>query len=195
MKKTVIILLSLGVLLITYLVVDVILTSLKQNTLSFNQDSTNVIDISDLAYYEQSDYYQYTKAYSKVFPNVENILLFGYDYKNSTEPVDVLSAYEGKNQVLLTPDEGKTTWEVFIDEAGFYNLKLFYYPYPGKSSAIERALYINGEIPFDGAKTLTFARIWGNKNDIIQDIFDNDIRPSQIEVPSCPTRFYRTMKL
>lgn len=191
MKKTVIILLSIGILLITFLVVDLILTSIKQDTLSFNQNETEVIDISDLAYYEQSDYYQYTQAYDDVFPNVDNISLYGHDYLDATEPVDILSTYEGKNQVLLTSDEGKTTWEVFIDDAGFYNLKLYYYPYPGKSSAIERALYINGEIPFDGAKTLTFARIWGNKNDVIKDIYDNDIRPSQIEQPMWTESYFK----
>jgi ABC-type glycerol-3-phosphate transport system substrate-binding protein len=190
-KKTVIILLSLGILLITYLVVDLILTSIMQDTLSFNQNETEVIDISDLAYYEQSDYYQYTQAYDDVFPNVDNISLYGHDYEDATEPVDILSTYEGKNQVLLTSDEGKTTWEVFIDDAGFYNLKLYYYPYPGKSSAIERALYINGKIPFEGAKTLTFARIWGNKNDVIKDIYDNDIRPSQIEQPMWTESYFK----
>lgn len=191
MKKPVIILLSLGLLLIAYLVVDVILASIRQDTLSFNENGTEEIDISDLAYYEQSDYYQYTQAYDDVFPSIDNILLYGHAYKDATEPVDVLSVYEGKNQVLLTSDEGKTSWDVFIDEAGFYNLKLFYYPYPGKSSAIERALYINDEIPFDGAKTLTFARIWGNKNDVSQDIFDNDIRPSQIEQPIWTESYFK----
>ncbi len=183
MKKLVIILLSIGIFLVTYLVVDVIRSSNNQNTLSFNQSINKEIDISDLAYYEQSDYYQYIDKHDALFPQVENILIPGHAFKDATEPVDILTSYEGKPHVLLTSDEGITTWEVHIDEPGFYNLKLYYYPYPGKSSAIERALYINGEIPFDGAGTLTFARIWGNKNEVIKDIFDNDIRPSQVEKP------------
>ena len=183
MKKLVIILLSLGILLITYLVVDVVISSMNQDTLSFNQSGSEELDFSDLAYYAESDYYQYTSSFDQLYPQVENILIDGHAFSDATEPVDILTSYEGKDHVLLTSDEGKTTWQVQIDEPGFYNIKLSYYPYPGKSSAIERALYINGEIPFDGARTLTFARIWGNKNEVIQDIFDNDIRPSQIEKP------------
>jgi len=182
-KKLVIILLSLGILLITYLVVDVVISSMNQDTLSFNQSGSEELDFSDLAYYAESDYYQYTSSFDQLYPQVENILIDGHAFSDATEPVDILTSYEGKDHVLLTSDEGKTTWQVQIDEPGFYNIKLSYYPYPGKSSAIERALYINGEIPFDGARTLTFARIWGNKNEVIQDIFDNDIRPSQIEKP------------
>jgi len=182
-KKLVIILLSLGILLITYIIVDVIVSSMNQDTLSFNQSLSDELDFSDLAYYAESDYYQYTSSFDELYPQVENILIEGHDFSDATEPVDILTSYEGKDHVLLTSDEGKTTWQVQIDEPGFYNIKLSYYPYPGKSSAIERALYINGEIPFDGARSLIFARIWGNKNEVIKDIFDNDIRPSQVEKP------------
>lgn len=191
MKKPVIILLSLAILLIAYIVIDVILVSINQDRLSFNEQSNGELDFSDLAYYEQSDYYQYTSLHDDVFPQVEPILIPGYSYVDATEPVEVLTTYEGKNQTLLTTEEGMTTWEVFIDNAGFYNLKLYYYPYPGKSSAIERALYINGEIPFESARSMTFSRIWGNKNDVIQDIYNNDIRPSQVERPMWTESFFK----
>ncbi|HOI85034.1 MAG TPA: extracellular solute-binding protein [Acholeplasmataceae bacterium] len=191
MKKLVIILLSLGLLLITYLVVDVIVSSVNQDRLSFNKNNAETIDISDLAYYDQSAYYQYTASHEQLFPEIEHILLMGHAYSDATEPVDVINTYEGKTSVLLTSDEGLTTWNVNIDEAGFYNLKLFYYPYPGKSSAIERALYINGEIPFEDARSLIFPRIWGNKNDVIQDIYQNDIRPSQVEKPMWTESYFK----
>lgn len=191
MKKLVIILLSIAILALTLIVIDVVVTSLNQDMLSYNTKGDEELDFSDLAYYEQSDYYQYTSSYDDVFPQNVQILLPGHSYIEASEPVEVLSSYEGKSNMLLTSEEGLTTWEVFVNDAGFYNLKLHYYPYPGKSSAIERALYINDEIPFESAKTLTFSRIWGNKNDVIQDIYGNDIRPSQIEKPMWTESYFK----
>ncbi|HCZ24970.1 MAG TPA: hypothetical protein DHV05_09075, partial [Acholeplasmataceae bacterium] len=126
MKKLVIILLSLGILLITYIIVDVIVSSMNQDTLSFNQSLSDELDFSDLAYYAESDYYQYTSSFDELYPQVENILIEGHDFSDATEPVDILTSYEGKDHVLLTSDEGKTTWQVQIDEPGFYNIKLSY---------------------------------------------------------------------
>jgi ABC-type glycerol-3-phosphate transport system substrate-binding protein len=190
-KKLVIILLSIAILAITLIVIDVVVTSLNQDMLSYNTKGDEELDFSDLSYFEQSDYYQYTSSYDAVFPQNVQILLPGHSYIEASEPVEVLSSYEGKSNMLLTSEEGLTTWEVFVNDAGFYNLKLHYYPYPGKSSAIERALYINDEIPFESAKILTFSRIWGNKNDVIQDIYGNDIRPSQIEKPMWTESYFK----
>ncbi len=182
MKKFVIILLSLGILLITYIVVDVVVSASRIDGLSFNETEES-IDISDLAYYQNSPYYQYQVSKPQLFPQTPTQTIWAYDYIDATEGVDIIGTYDGKDDVLLTYESGITTWEVDIIQTGFYQIRISYYPYPGKSSSIERALYINDEIPFDGAQNLTFPRIWGNKNDVIQDIYGNDIRPSQIEIP------------
>lgn len=96
-----------------------------------------------------------------------------------------LSDYEGMaGESLLTGESGKAEWTVQVGEAGFYNLSMLYYPVEGKSSAIERALYIDGELPFREAAFLQFDRIWDNQLDqIVQDNQGNDLRPRQIEKP------------
>lgn len=47
---------------------------------------------------------------------------------------------------------------------------------------LERELRINGEVPFDGADTLTFTRLWHDGGEVRQDSQGNDIRPTQVEV-------------
>jgi ABC-type glycerol-3-phosphate transport system substrate-binding protein len=189
-KKFVIVLLSLGILLLIYIVADVVISASKIDTLSFNQREES-LDISDLAYYQNSPYYQYQVSRPQLFPQIPTITILGHNYVDATEGVDILGTYSGKDDVLLTYETGKTTWEVEIPETGFYQIVIHYYPYPGKSSSIERALYINDVIPFDGAQNLTFPRIWGNKNDVIQDIYGNDIRPSQVEQPRWTKSFIK----
>ncbi len=62
-------------------------------------------------------------------------------------------------------------------------MSIRYYTVEGKASSIERMLQIDGELPFAGARSFIFPRIWMNEKDQIeQDNRGNDIRPRQIEV-------------
>ena len=71
-----------------------------------------------------------------------------------------------------------------MKEEGLYNIALKYFPIEGKSSSIERELLINGELPFQGAATLTFPRTWENEfAEIERDNRGNDLRPRQVERP------------
>ncbi|TSB47973.1 extracellular solute-binding protein [Alkalicoccobacillus porphyridii] len=85
---------------------------------------------------------------------------------------------------IITPEEGSISWEVSIENPGLYNMRVHYYPMEGKSSAIERELEINGEVPFDGARFILFDRLWDNEHDDFKrDNRDNDLRPRQVERP------------
>lgn len=87
-------------------------------------------------------------------------------------------------QSVLTPEEGSISWKVDIKEAGLYNMRVHYYPIEGKSSAIQREININGELPFSGADYVIFDRVWADQDDEIRrDENDNDLRPRQTEVP------------
>ena len=46
---------------------------------------------------------------------------------------------------------------------------------------IEREIAINGEVPFSGASTLCFSRLWTDEGAIRKDNQGNDIRPTQVE--------------
>lgn len=142
---------------------------------------------SGTAAFNQDKYIAYLSKHKEASRPDREIIVQGADYSR-IEGVGFkkLSGYEGMTgQALLTGESGKVEWDVHVTEAGFYNISMLYYPAPGKSSAIERALYIDGQLPFREAAFLQFDRIWGNQQDqLVADNQGNDLRPRQIEKPS-----------
>ena len=90
---------------------------------------------------------------------------------------------EGESCVFLI-EKGWLEWRVEFPESGFYNLLIRYYPAEGRGAEIESRLYIDGSLPFKGAGSLVFQRIW---RDIFPDpLFDNRgnaLHPVQEEIP------------
>ncbi len=93
------------------------------------------------------------------------------------------------SKVLIHLSTGEITWTVNVPEAGFYNLYLDYFTVTGYSSSIERTLKINGVVPFDGADSFTFSRIWKDSESSFDedgnlkvDTNGNDLKPQQVEV-------------
>ena len=183
MKKIYIILLSLIVLFVTIFVVDTIWLAKQEDYLELNQEAYDDSTLNELSYFDISDYYEYIDNHDKVYPSGYDIVVNACDFSDSSGDNTVMGTYAGENNVLLTNENSKVTWNVDISEAGFYNLLIDYYPYEGKSTSIQRAVYINGEIPYDGAKNITLYRIWANATPVKTDINGNDIRPSQEERP------------
>lgn len=107
-----------------------------------------------------------------------------YSYIEGME-VEVLKDYkEMKGDSLYTDEEGLIEWEVTVEEDGLYNMAVTYYPIEGKSSDIERGIFIDGQLPFSEANLVKFNRFWINAlEDIQQDNQGNDLRPTQIESP------------
>ncbi len=108
--------------------------------------------------------------------------------------VDVLT-FEGKaapqTEGLLTDDGSEVTWRVEVPQAGLYNIRLDYLTTESRGIDIERELLINGELPFAGAGTLTFSRLWTDAGEVRKDNQGNDIRPSQKEVYDSQSVFLR----
>ncbi len=123
-------------------------------------------------------YDKYLEKYpDAAFPKGEiEVDLLGY---KSGEDVEPYSEVEG---ALYTGSDSEVVWEIDIPESGFYNVEFDYLTVPSKGVAVERELYINGELPFSGAGTLTLSRMWTNNGDVIVDNQGNEIRPTQIEV-------------
>lgn len=93
------------------------------------------------------------------------------------------------DSVMVHKNIGEVTWKVNVEEAGFYNLKLNYFTVTGYSSSIERKLKINGQVPFEGADSFTFSRIWKDADASFDkdgnfkvDTNGNDLKPQQVEV-------------
>ncbi|QGG56305.1 extracellular solute-binding protein [Paenibacillus sp. B01] len=95
----------------------------------------------------------------------------------------VEQGYEGLDgTAVVTPETGSISWNVNVNKAGLYQIRIHYFPVEGKSSAIERQLTLGGELPFRGAEKLSLYRIWGNREEAVRrDDRGNDLRPRQVE--------------
>ena len=104
-----------------------------------------------------------------------------------TEAVEVdLTSFEGEGgevcaDGIMTADESDLTWKVTMPKAGLYNIQLDYLTVESRGIDIEREIAINGEVPFSGASTLSFSRLWTDAGEVRKDNQGNDVRPTQVE--------------
>ena len=126
-------------------------------------------------------YSEYLELYSKKkeAKQTVNVDVFAYD-EDMSYGVRVQDDYYGK-KVVVTEDRSSITWNVDVQEEGFYNISMEYVCIPSRNVEMERILYINGEVPFSGADILSFARLWKDGGEVKFDNQGNSIRPTQIE--------------
>lgn len=135
--------------------------------------------------YEAESYKDYLSRYADADYPSQEIRVDAGTYIEAGEGFSSQAGYEGYNgNAALTLEEGEITWQFDVPKAGLYQIKFEYYPVAGKGNTIERELRINGELPFDGAQSLEFARTWKNQTEIKTDARGNHTRPSQVEEPS-----------
>ena len=113
-----------------------------------------------------------------------------------TETVSIdVSAFEGdaeqRENGVFTSDTSEVTWTAEVPQAGLYNIRLEYLTTESRGVDIERELQINGEMPFTGAGTLCFSRLWTDAGDVKEDNQGNQIRPSQKEIFEKQTAYCR----
>lgn len=114
--------------------------------------------------------------------------LFTY---TSTGDVEVKENYEGVEKALFTGTGSLVTWEVEVPESGYYNLYIEYLLPESRGVAAERVVYINGEIPFEDARNVSFSRIWTDGGEVKVDNQGNEIRPTQAEVFDWQSAYFR----
>ena len=127
------------------------------------------------------NYATYLRAHSdakNVFAEV-SLNITDYDV-DSAIGVHLESNYSGKN-VVITEDRSFVKWNIDVPESGFYNIAVEYIAIPSRNVSMERILYINGEVPFEGSDALTFQRLWKDGSEIKYDNRGNAIRPTQKE--------------
>lgn len=191
MKKFLIITLSIILVITVYAIIDSIVVKAQKNYLDYNREPVSKQEPQEMGDYDASAYFNYVASKPAIFPADETITIRASNYSIIEGDQEVLDMYEGVSNPLLTLESGSATWHVNVKNQGFYNLKVNYFPYEGKSSSVERVLYLNGEVPFDGANNIVFHRLWSSGGDVKVDIHGNDIRPSQVEVPFWTSDFVK----
>ncbi len=95
---------------------------------------------------------------------------------------------------ILTEDGSVVRWEVNVGQAGLYNIQMDYLTTKSRGIDIERKLMLGrpqgvnaaeapqDQVPFSGADTLSFSRLWKDKGEVEEDNQGNQRRPSQAEI-------------
>lgn len=135
-------------------------------------------------------YAEYLNSHSDANDATEGAQVDLFNY-TSTGDVEVLSDYEGVSKALYTGMDSMVTWEVNVPKAGFYNLYMEYLIPESKGVPAERVVYINGEIPFEDARNISFTRLWADNGEPKVDNQGNEIRPTQVEVYDWQHSFFR----
>ena len=174
------------ILIAAIVIVAVVL--LNQGSQDFREKYEGVDLSTDVEGIGRSDTYaNYLKAHEGVGTGTEEI------------PVDV-AAFEGDGTVVpdesgvqqvRTEDGNYTTWKVTVPADGMYTVRMEYLTVESRGVDVERAIYINDELPFAGADTLRFSRLWVDAGPVKKDNQGNDIRPSQKEKYEYQTAYCR----
>ncbi|MCH5338468.1 MAG: extracellular solute-binding protein [Acetatifactor sp.] len=146
---------------------------------------------TDVAGMERTGTYTgYLNDHADAARPAQNIDVDLYNYE-STGSVEVYSNYEGETKALFTDTNSLVTWKVNVPQAGFYNMYMEYLIPESRGVAAERVVYVNGEIPYEGARNITFTRIWTDGGPIKVDNQGNEIRPTQIEVFDWQSSYFK----
>ncbi len=152
------------------------------------------------------EYKEYVESYPQNFPENHPYVVNGENKAipaeyNATLTQDANSGLDTTTGATHTINEvsynysgtlGKLIYDVVIPENGFYNLLLEYMPsteevYPdGEPSGganIERAIEIDGEIPYSDLSNVAFQRIFTDGSSKLVDLAGNEIKPKQVEKP------------
>lgn len=132
------------------------------------------------------NYHSYLSEYGESTHHVPDIMIDAVDYSRTEGmAVSVLSNFEGDEGLsLLTGEIGLVEYQFEVEESGFYEMALRYYPVEGNSAEIQRSFFLNGELPYSELNLIEFPRVWVNSTNTWEtDNQGNELRPSQIENP------------
>lgn len=152
-------------------------------------------------------YEEYLTLHQEVRPDVQ-IEVDAADYVRYEEDdavavPEIYQDYQGmEGASVLTTENSIIEYEFTVEESGYYDLSFLYYPVEGKNSAIQRSIFLDGELPYDELSLVEFQRIWtvdvqqtsldGNGVEIKdweKDNQGNDMKPSSVEAPEWITSY------
>ncbi|MBO7336243.1 MAG: extracellular solute-binding protein [Lachnospiraceae bacterium] len=129
--------------------------------------------------------------------------LVRYEEDNGETAPEYYENFDGRTgRSVLTGEDSLVEFEVEVGQTGMYNMSVIYYPVKGKSSDIQRSIFIDGELPFKEFSIVTFPRIWEsrvddtyvNENGVkvknwTSDNQGNQEKPESVEIPEWQERY------
>lgn len=160
-------------------------------------DQASILENGDISSRLESSYFKYLEDWTK-------------QGKSDVQEVDIRISAEQASSVSQTGTRkadslgGSTTtaivleeenswieFKVAIEQDGFYQMGMTYYPIEGNRSALHRSIQIDGEYPFFQAKRMVFQRMWKESGEVWTDNQGNQYNPRNVEVPGWQYREFR----
>ncbi|NLP35060.1 MAG: extracellular solute-binding protein [Clostridiales bacterium] len=132
------------------------------------------------------DYKEYLAQYDIRKRPDEEYVIDAEDYVRVVDmEIEEYQNFEGmEGTSVYLGEKGLIEYEVTVEEEGFYDISLLYYPIEGKSASIQRGIFVDGELPYNQLSLVEFSRIWVDEvREWKTDNRGNDIKPKQIEAP------------
>ena len=84
----------------------------------------------------------------------------GWNGQLASTAISLLSTTNGVSSGQISGES--LSWDFECLNAGFYNLLVEYVPLPGSGAQLERRLFLDGKLPYEGMKQLVFNRSYDN---------------------------------
>lgn len=133
-------------------------------------------------YAPENSYMAYLEQYKDAPPASQEIVVAASSYSDAAGEIQLFQEYEGKQNAVLTGEDGYIEWKVEVPEKGLYQMDVSYLTYGGKGLTVERSVYIDGNLPYEEARYVVFERSFVDvASNPSRDLNGNDIRPAQEE--------------
>jgi len=165
-----------GILVVVILVAAIVLLNGDPQNYHDKYDGKDLsTDISGIG--RDDTYDVYLRTHQDVAAGTETIVVDVAAFEGD----GVLQQDENGNPQVYTADGEYTSWMVDVPVEGMYAVQVEYLTVESRGVDVERELYINDVLPFAGADTLRFSRLWVDGGEVRKDNQGNEIRPSQTE--------------
>ncbi len=138
----------------------------------------------------QGTYTGYLRDHADAAYATQSIDLDLFDFSAEGD-AEIVTDYAGEKQALYTDTGSVVSWKVNVPESGLYNVYMEYLIPESRGVAAERVIYINGEIPFEDARNVSFTRIWTDGGSVKVDNQGNEIRPAQVEIFDWQSSYFK----
>ncbi len=179
------------VILIIVVVAAAVLIFSRRGTDSFREKYEGYDLSKDVGGMErEGTYTKYLQAHEGTGHPDQTLEVDLFAYKEA-EDVEEYEDFYGEPKALYTGSDSSVTWKVNVPESGFYNVYVEYFAPESKGVTVERAIYINGELPFEKAANISFTRMWMDGGPVRIDNQGNEIRPTQVENYDWQASYFR----
>lgn len=142
-------------------------------------DSGYESDFYYTAYDTYNDYITGITAESSV---TRTLTVSAQAYDTNTSKNVTESEYDGVG-AITAPEDGLLVIPVSVEESGFYNITLDYYPVSDGTASIKFELLVDGGLPFYEAQNMGLKRTWKDEEEKDYDSQGNQIRLPSQEAP------------